>query len=202
MPRIRAESIAAHKDATRRQLLTSAGELFRTLGYGATHLADITAHAGIGRTTIYDYFTDKEDVLVNLVEAEVPAVVAGMLAGLPDDLGDRERLAELIQRGLAFVSTDHALGSMVMRELPALSLEASARIRAVHAPIEREILRLCRRGIASGEFRAFDPGDAARLVYGVMMAASQTLMRDRNAKQRMHEAADTLVRFVFDGLSA
>ncbi len=202
MPRIKADTIAAHKEATRRQLLSAAGELFRGFGYAETQLADIAARAGVGRTTVYEYFTDKEDVLVCLVEAEVPGVVAGMLSGLPEELGTRERLAELIQRGLAFVSTDHALGSMVMRELPALSPAAAARIRAVHAPIESEIVRLCRQGIASGEFRAFDPNNAARLVYGVMMAASQTLLRDSNAKQRMHEAADTLVRFVFDGLSA
>lgn len=202
MPRIKAETIAAHKEATRRQLLDAAGELFRTYGFGDTNLAEVAARAGVGRTTIYEYFTDKEDLLVNLVEAEVPEVVANMLAGLPEDMGTRERLAELIQRGLDFVSTDHALGSMVMRDLPALGPAAAARIRAVHAPIEREIARLCRQGIASGEFRPFDPMDAARLVYGVMMAASQTLLRDADAKQRRHEAADTLVRFIFDGLSA
>lgn len=202
VPRIRAATIAAHKEATRREILDAAAELFRSHGYADTHLADITAFARIGRTTIYEYFTDKEDVLVNLVEEEVPAVITRMLADLPDDLGTRERLGELIQRGLAFVSTDHELGSMVMRELPALSPQAAARIRAVHAPIESEITRLCRHGIESGEFRGFDPVDAARLVYGVMMAASQTLLRDSDAKQRMHHAADTLVRFVFDGLSA
>ena len=201
-PRIKAETIAAHKEATRKQLLGAASELFRTFGYSDTNLADVAAKAGVGRTTIYEYFTDKEDLLVCLVEHEVPAVVTGMLTGLPDDIGTRERLAELIQRGLAFVSTDHELGSMVMRELPILTTEGAARIRAVHAPIEREISRLCRQGIASGEFRPFDPMDAARLVYGVMMAASQVLMRDSNAKQRVHDAADTLVRFVFDGLSA
>ena len=202
MPRIKAETIAAHKEATRKQLLGAASELFRTFGYSDTNLADVAAKAGVGRTTIYEYFTDKEDLLVCLVEDEVPAVVTGMLTGLPDDIGTRERLAELIQRGLAFVSTDHELGSMVMRELPILTTEGAARIRAVHAPIEREIARLCRQGIASGEFRPFDPMDAARLVYGVMMAASQVLLRDSNAKQRVHDAADTLVRFVFDGLSA
>ncbi len=202
MPRIRAATIVAHKGATRRALLDAAAELFRAHGYTDTNLADITAFAGIGRTTIYEYFTDKEDVLVNLVEDAVPSVVEGMLADLPEDLDTRERLAELIQRGLNFVSTDHALGSMVMRELSTLSPGAAARIRAVHAPIEREIVRLCRAGIASGEFRSFDPDDAARLVYGVMMAASQTLLRDADAKQRMHEVGDTLVRFVFDGLSA
>lgn len=202
MPRIKAETIAAHKEATRKQLLAAASELFRTFGYTDTNLADVAAKAGVGRTTIYEYFIDKEDLLVCLVEEEVPAVVTGMLTGLPEDIGTRERLAELIQRGLAFVSTDHELGSMIMRELPILTTEAAARIRAVHAPIEREIARLCRQGIASGEFRPFDPMDAARLVYGVMMAASQVLLRDSNAKQRVHDAADTLVRFVFDGLSA
>lgn len=202
MPRIRAASIEAHKSATRQELLDAAAALFRAHGYADTNLADVTAYAGIGRTTIYEYFTDKEDLLVNLVEAAMPAVIAAMLDGLPPDLSRRERLAELMVRGLEFVSTDHALGSVVMRELPALSASAARRIRAVHAPLEREIGRLCREGIASGEFRDFDPDDAARLVYGMMMAASQALLRDSDAKQRMHDAADTLVRFVFDGLSA
>lgn len=201
MPRIRAESIAAHKAATRQELLDAAGALFRSQGYADTSLSDVTAYAGIGRTTIYEYFTDKEDLLVNLVEEAMPAAIADMLDDLPGDLSKRDRLAELIVRGLEFVSTDHALGSLVMRELPALSAAAARRIRAVHAPLEQEIGRLCADGIASGEFRSFDPQDAARLVYSVMMAASQALLRDVDAKQRMHQAADTLVRFIFDGLS-
>ena len=99
MPRIRAATIVAHKDATRRALLDAAAELFRAQGYAETNLADITAFAGIGRTTIYEYFTDKEDVLVNLVEDAVPSVVAGMLADLPEDLDMRERLAGVDPEG-------------------------------------------------------------------------------------------------------
>lgn len=202
MPRIRAASIAAHKEATRTDLLEAAAALFRAQGYGDTTLADITALAGIGRTTVYEYFTDKEDVLVQLVEETVPGVVEEMLAALPDTLSVAERLGELVVRGLEFAATDHALGSTLMRELPALTPEAQRRIRAVHAPLEQEIVDLCRRGIDSGEFRDIDPHDAGRLVYGVMMAASQSLIRDPDAKQRMHEAADTVVDFVFRGLSA
>jgi len=62
--------------------------------------------------------------------------------------------------------------------------------------------RLCRVGIERGEFRQFDPIDAGRLVSQMMMSASQSLVRDAEAKQRMHEVADTLVRFVFDGLAS
>lgn len=201
MPRIRAESIEAHKSATRNELLEAASALFRAQGYGDTNLADVTAYAGIGRTTIYEYFLDKEDLLVNLIEAAMPAAISEILAGLPEGLTVRERLSELIIRSLEFVSTDHHLGSMMMKELPVLTPQAARRVRAVHAPLETEIVRLCAMGIDSGEFRQFEPTDAGRLVFGVVMATSQTLLRDRDAKQRLHEAADAMVRLVFDGLS-
>jgi AcrR family transcriptional regulator len=202
MPRIRAATIEEHKRQTRSEILDAAASLFRSQGYADTNLGDISAYVGIGRTTLYEYFSDKEDVLVNLVESRIPAVVEGLLAGVPDELSTRERLAELIVRGLEFVSSDDDLGSTLMRELPRLSEPAQRRLRKAHKALEDEVIRLCKVGIASGEFGAFDAVDAGRLVFTVMMAASQSLLRDKDAKQRMHEAADTLVRFVFEGLAA
>jgi AcrR family transcriptional regulator len=202
MPRIRAGSIAEHKRRTRAEILAAAAALFRAQGYVDTALGDIAGYVGIGRTTLYEYFTDKEDVLVSLVEETLPAVVDDMLLGLPGDLTHRERLGELIVRGLEFVSTDDDLGSTLMRELPRLSARAQARVRAAHSRLEDEVTRLCREGIAVGDFRPFDPADAGRIVFAMMMSASGSLLRDAEAKQRVHQVADTLVRFLFDGLAA
>lgn len=202
MPRIRAANIAAHKETTRRDLLEAAGALFRALGYQDTGLSDIASYAGIGRTTIYEYFSDKEDVLATLVEEAMPGVISGMLADLPEEVGAGPRLAELLVRGTAFVSTDEALGAELMRQLPVLSPTTQRRIRAAHAPLEHEIVALCRQGMEEGVFRRLDPEETGRLVFAVMTAASQSLIRDRDAKQRMHEAADTLVAFVFRGIAA
>ena len=201
MPRIRAATIDEHKEMTRREILDAAGQLFRAEGYSETTLHDIAAYVGIGRTTLYEYFSDKEDVLVNLVEATIPGVVDGMLAGLPADISCRDRLSELIVRGLEFVSSDSNLGSTLIRELPKLSQRAQTRVRKAHGRLASEVTRLCRIGIDSGEFRQFDADDAGRLVYQMMMSASQGLLRDADAKQRIHDVADTLVRFVFDGLA-
>jgi len=201
MPRIRASTIEEHKRQTRAQILDAAADLFRSYGYTDTNLGDISAFVGIGRTTLYEYFSDKEDVLVNLVEDRIPGVVERLLAGVPDEVSLRERLGELIVRGLAFVSNDDDLGSILMREVPRLSEPAQRRIRRAHKPLEDEVIRLCEMGIQSGEFRQFDPVDAGRLVFSMMMAASEGLRRDRDAKGKMHEAADTLVRFVFEGLA-
>ena len=68
MPRIRAENIAEHKALTRSQILNVAQELFSEWGYEDTSFGDISASVGIGRTTLYEYFTDKDDLLASLVE--------------------------------------------------------------------------------------------------------------------------------------
>ena len=201
MPRIRAATIGEHKKLTRDDILDAAAALFLAQGYTDTSLGDIAGYVGIGRTTLYEYFDDKEDVLVNLVERRMPAVVDSMVDGLPDALTHRERLGELLVRGLEFVSNDADLGSTLMRELPKLSGPAQARIRASHKRLEDEVSRLCRDGILAGEFRAFDPADASRIVFTMMMNTSQALLRDAEAKQRVHEISDTLVRFLFDGLA-
>ncbi len=201
MPRIRAASVAEHKTQTRREILDAAAALFQTQGYADTSLGDMAAFVGIGRTTLYEYFTDKEDLLASLVEDRIPEVMDALVAGLPSDATIREQLAELMIRGLEYISTDDNLGTLLTRETPRLSPDAQSRIRDAHRGLGDEITHLCRLGIESGELRGFEADEAGRLVFAVMWSASQTLLRDADAKQRRHEVADTVIRFVFDGLA-
>jgi len=202
VPRIRAESIEEHKTLTRREILAAAADLFRVQGYTETSVGDIAAHIGIGRTTLYEYFADKEAILVSLVHQELPGLMADLVADLPSDSSCRERLGELIVRGLRFVSDDTNLGSMLMRELPNISKEAQLEVRQAHFGLAGGVMEVCREGAASGEFRGFDPDLTGQLIYGLMMSASSGLMRSPEAKARIGDVADTLLGIVFDGLVA
>lgn len=202
VPRIRAESIEEHKALTRRDILSAAIGLFRAQGYNETSLGDIASHVGIGRTTLYEYFADKEAILVNLVQQELPGLMAELVSDLPDGGSHRDRLAELIVRGLDFVSDDTKLGSMLMRELPNISKEAQREVREAHFGLASAVMGECRDGIASGEFREFDPSLVGQLVYGLMMSASSGLMRSPEAKAHSRTVADTMLGIVFDGLVA
>ena len=153
MPRIRAESIEEHKTLTRRDILEAAAGLFRAQGYNETSLGDIASHVGIGRTTLYEYFADKEDILVALVQQELPGLMAALVADLPEDRPCRDRLRLLIERGLEFVSDDSQLGSMLMRELPNISKDAQREVRQAHFGLADAVVRVCREGIDTGEFR-------------------------------------------------
>ncbi|MGJ3561218.1 TetR/AcrR family transcriptional regulator [Streptomyces sp. INA 01156] len=58
---------AAQKQMTRKLLLDSALELFRTKGYAATTVDDIAAAAGTTRVTFYAYFPSRSDLMRALI---------------------------------------------------------------------------------------------------------------------------------------
>jgi AcrR family transcriptional regulator len=202
VPRIRAASIAEHKAQTRREIINAAAGLFQQQGYSETSLGDIAAFVGIGRTTLYEYFTDKEDILATMVEESLPQVIEGIVEDSRVAGGSRARLEELIRRGLRYVSADDHLGSLVMHELPRLTGPAAGRVAAAHRRLGEEIMRVVREGIGSGEFRDLDPVATGRIVTSLLMTASQSLIRARDAREQRDALESTLVRFVFEGLGA
>lgn len=68
----------AYYDATKEALINSARQLFKTKGYAATTVNDITKHANKTRTTFYHYFPDgKVNLIQTLMELDVtPEFVA------------------------------------------------------------------------------------------------------------------------------
>lgn len=56
------------KPLRRSEIARKAMGLFAKNGFESTPIRQITAHAGIGKGTFYDYFVDKEDILYEIVE--------------------------------------------------------------------------------------------------------------------------------------
>jgi AcrR family transcriptional regulator len=50
---------------TRKAILDAAVKLFAEKGFDQTSIEDIATEAGIGKTTIYGYFPNKNDIFIN-----------------------------------------------------------------------------------------------------------------------------------------
>lgn len=202
MPRIRADSIVAHKEMTRRQILDSARQNFLEFGYPDTSLGDIALDAGIGRTTMYEYFPDKEAVLIELVNEELPQLVEEIVAGIPAGLTAKEKLGELVLRHLEFIADESKLGTMIMRDSNNLSQQAQHEIRLAHSRLEDAAIRSYTEGAAAGEFRRIEPALAGELVNAVTMFGARKLLRSEDPKGAVHETVDAVLDFLFEGLGA
>nr|WP_230323326.1 TetR/AcrR family transcriptional regulator [Cellulomonas hominis] len=70
--------------SSRAMLEEAAGELFLERGYATTSVADITQRAGVSRSTFFNYFTAKSDLLWAAFDERVEALRATLAAGPAD----------------------------------------------------------------------------------------------------------------------
>src|SRR3970040_1086062 len=157
MPRIRATSIDEHKALTRSLLLTAAKELIADAGTADVSIGEIALSAGVGRTTLYDYFTDRDDLIATLVEDELPGVVSDIIAAAPRSGSAGERLADLSVRTVEFVVNDPVLGLILHREVGRMGLEAQQRVRAAHSNLADAMIGLYLEGGEGGGCRWYPP---------------------------------------------
>ena len=187
------------REHTRLQLLDAAVEHFARFGYMETSHADIAAEAGIGRTTFYEYFASKEELLVDLVATRVPELMERLVNEIPVDLTPEMELAELTSRMVEFVGTDH-LGLLLHQEVPRLSNEAQARIAQSHINLSKAFSSIYENGLEAGVFRAMPHRLAVRLMYQVIMTAGREVMDSEDPKGAVHTIADAAVEFLISGL--
>ena len=200
MPRIRAETIEAHKALTRSDIVDAAHEILAEMGSADISLAEVAHAAGIGRTTLYEYFRDKDDLIASLVEERLPVVVDEMIESVSAVDAVEERILALASATVRFVISDPVLGVILHRELPRLSADAQARIRVAHADLAREMTATWVRGVEQGPFRPMAPDAAGRFMNELIMAAAKILIASPDAERRFPEVIGDLERFLLGGL--
>lgn len=186
-------------DATKDQLFDAAADLFREYGYAETSHADISAEADIGRTTFYEHFASKEDLLVQLVQRDLPVLIDEILADIKPGLAPDIRLRELTIRFVEFVGTDH-LGLILHTEVPRLTVDAQQAIAGSHEALSNEVMDIYRKGVEGGVFVALPGPVVGRLIQETMMAGGRTVMDLPEPKQHVHEIADATAGFLVNGL--
>ncbi len=177
-------------------MLDAARDLIAEIGYESMSHSDITAAVGMGRTTFYEHFASKEDLLVDLVRRDLPPVIDEILASVDTSLPPRERLYELTRAMVAFVGIDH-IGSILHTEMLRLSPRAQRDIAEAHLGIAKEFAALYREGVAAGAFRAMPAMLVGPMTESIVMTGGRVVMDadqpTRDLDQIATATAETLV---------
>lgn len=176
MPRIRAATIDEHKALTRAALLAAARELIEDHESADISLAEVALCAGVGRTTFYDYFSDRDDLIAALVEDELPVVLDELISSVDRALPIPDRMGLLAVRTIEFVATDRVFGVILHRDVGRMGNDAQARIRAAHNQLASEMAGLYLEGVDAGHFREMPPAVAGRLIQDTIMSGARILI--------------------------
>lgn len=182
--------------STRDVMLDAARDLIAEIGYEAMSHADITAAVGMGRTTFYEHFASKEDMLVELVRRDLPPLMSELLESVDGSLPPDERLRVLGQATVEFVGTDH-IGLILHTEVPRMSHGAQCAISEAHVGLAKELGSIFSDGVEAGLFRDMPPRFAGVMIEGILMTGGRMVMDSKNPSEDVHGiaklSADTLV---------
>jgi AcrR family transcriptional regulator len=150
MPRVTGGSIDAHRRLTRARIFEAFGELLQRDGYDAITLADVATTAGLSRTTMYNYFPDKDALVVAFTDEEAARYVASLREALAEVENPVDQLRLYIAEQLRYVATHHLTPGRGLRM--AVSGAAYSRIVQHVAALDQLLRDILERGVAEGWF--------------------------------------------------
>jgi AcrR family transcriptional regulator len=120
--RPRKRPVQARSRATVDAILGAATRLFSTHGYAATTTNHIAERAGVSVGSLYEYFPNKDAILVALMRAHLREGEAVLRAAAADTAGERRDVARVVRRfAHAMVqlhARDRALHRVLFEEAP------------------------------------------------------------------------------------
>ena len=106
VPKLWNESVEAHRAAVREATLDTTAALVAEHGLRSVTMSQIAEETGIGRATLYKYFSDVEAILVAWHERQI-TVHLEYLAEVRDQAGDAGKRLEAVLEAYALMSHQH-----------------------------------------------------------------------------------------------
>jgi len=172
----------------RHEIFDASVRLFLKKGFQETSMREIADAAGIGKSTLYDYFTTKDEILIWGTDDEFLDLTAAAQEIIAQPLPAAERLRKVMRAHLEFLAARKDFYLKLGFEVQRLSLESQKRIQVRRHAYQDLIRRLIDEGIAEGSFRKVDSLVAARIL---ILAATPTIFTSRptGTPQQMYDAA-------------
>ena len=157
-------------EATRAKIVEVAENLFRTIGYSKTTVADIAKRCGMSPANVYRFFANKSAINDAICELILSEIEAQARAVARRNKSAANRIHDLFSEmhGIACVQF---LGNSRVHEMVTVAIEE--RWEAIKAHLERLRLitaEIVAEGVENGEFPEQDVQQAARVVQTAMTA--------------------------------
>ncbi|NPV76294.1 MAG: TetR/AcrR family transcriptional regulator [Anaerolineae bacterium] len=182
----------------RREIFQAAMHLFVEKGFNETSMREIAEAAGVGKSTLYDYFPTKDEILISFVVEEVRQMTVWAEEIIAQDLSAGEKLRRIMHRHLEYLLANKALYMKLTLETQRLNFESQQRIQMHRHAYQDMLCALVRRGIQTGEFRPVNPLLVIRGMFALLTSAVFTTRPTGTPTEMVSQASD----IIFKGLEA
>ncbi|MFI5085061.1 MAG: TetR/AcrR family transcriptional regulator [Actinomycetales bacterium] len=201
MPKIAAPSNAEQRELTQHKILNAFGELLFSHGLPGLTMTDVARRAGVGRTAVYNYFADLEQLLVAYALEETDRFLQDLRAELAQQDNPVDRLAVYVRAQIEDLSRRHLPPGPAMRSV--LSSESFDRLGGHVGELNELLTTILADGIRQGYLPQADVPALAQLIHGSLTAsAGRSAGTDSGTDSADTGTAAATVRFIQAGVGA
>lgn len=203
----RAERKRAEQAAEMRaEIVEAAFAEFAENGYHQTAIGNIATRLGVSAGTLYNYFTNKREILDHVVDGVVAQLAAGiaeaMASDIPANLDEyRAQMLRVSDAYDAILQTDPRVARLLVLEATSIDQQLSDRLLEIFDQSNQAIATYLDHGVERGFFRAdLNTAGTADAVTGMMLTGAFRSLRsglDHAAREAQREA---IVGLLIDGI--
>lgn len=183
------------------KILQTARRLFVLQGYTATSMRQVAAEAGIGKATIYHHFSDKQAIVMALLQKNIGRMNETLqLVRAQDD--PRQRIQVAATDSVRFLLESADIMQIVRREVSGGRDQMQAGFMSFFQEYMALLVDAIRRGEEQGIFRPVDPTDAARVLMTMIQGTFAMAYLGTTRPQSPEKAAAALLDVYFQGIDA
>jgi TetR/AcrR family transcriptional regulator, cholesterol catabolism regulator len=176
------------QSAKRHEIFAAAVHLFLEKGFTETSMREIAEAAGMGKSSLYDYFKTKDEILIWYFEDEVDdvTVIARGIASQP--LSAPEKLRQILQKQLERLLENKEFYIGLSVEVQRLGSQSQRRIQKKRHAFQDLLRSIIEQGIQEGAFRPVDSLLATRILITALTPVVFTTRPTGTPDEMLNEA--------------
>lgn len=180
----------------RLKIAHAAAELIFKQGYNETSVAQIARKTGIGKSTIYDYFSGKEEIILLLLDEPLTEVRYRAEEIIAGSGSASERIKRVLEMHLDVLLRDKAFIFKLSFESQRLPLEVQARHEKKRQVYQGLLRALIQEGVDDGSFHQVDPDLTVKILLSILTSVILTARPTGTPLEMLKDGLD----LIFKGL--
>ncbi|GAW92430.1 TetR/AcrR family transcriptional regulator [Calderihabitans maritimus] len=167
--------ISNSKPDTRSRILQAAIRVFSQKGFHNARVEEIATEAQVGKGTVYEYFSSKEELFYQLFKSCSDAYLKSLTQDLASLNSVGDRLEKIVYLHLKFIKNHRDIARIIFQEHHELGEKLHRWIWSKREEKLNIISNLLEEGIRKGELRAVNTRVAAQVFLGAVVSVGSTI---------------------------
>lgn len=177
----------------RYEIFNAALDTFLEKGFQETSMREIAALADMGKSSLYDYFKTKDEILVFIMQESLAKIVAKAEEINAQPIPADQRLRQILLMHLEYIVDNKKHFALFALEGRRMGKKSQKRVQKGRYVYQDMIGDIIDAGIKEGTFRQVDPLLTARLLINVLLPVVYTTRPTGTPQFMLEESLDIML---------